>query len=83
MTEKMHLLRWPFRWPCGSGGMVLEGYWYGASLGGPKTRKCIFFELFDVRFYKYLRRLLVKTRHSKRMFKEQHANLTTPTKYFS
>jgi len=34
---------------------------YGASLGGSKTVKRDILRVFDVTFYKYLRRLLVKT----------------------
>jgi len=39
--------------------------WYGASLGGQKLINVTFYEFFDVTFYKYLRRLLVKTRNRK------------------
>jgi hypothetical protein len=35
MTEKMHLLCWPFRWPCGSGGAVPSALPSTAGLGLP------------------------------------------------
>ena len=40
-----------------------------------------FLEFFDVWFYKYLRRVLVKTRNWKRLIWQKNANSTTPIKY--
>ena len=45
-------------------------YGYGASLGCQKTLKRNILRILPVRFYKYLRRLLVKTRNRKRLLQQ-------------
>ena len=48
---------------------------------GQKLLKRNILRVFTMSLFYYLRRLLLKTRNSKRVFKTKHASIATPTKY--